>query len=80
MLRLPAALAGLVALALLLPAAAGAAGSSGSPRAVDEAQAERIASRVPKLAEVHRENPDSYFSAVRKPGQRWEVSLWDPGE
>ena len=82
MLRLPAALAGLVALALLVPAGAQAAGEGGSgpQRAVDETQAEKIASRVPKLAEIHRENPDSYFSAIRKPGQRWEVSLWDPGE
>lgn len=78
MLRLSAAIACSAAL-LAVPAAAGAAGGA-QQRPVTAQQAERIASKVPKLAEIHREKPDSYFSAVRKPGQRWEVSLWEPGK
>ena len=77
MLRLSAAV--FCALALMAaPSAAGAASSGKEPVSAD--QAERIAAKVPELAEIHREKPDSYFSAVRKPGKRWEVSLWDPGK
>ena len=76
MLRLAAAAACALAL-LAVPASAGAA--SAPQRPVSGPQAERLAAAVPRLAEEKRANRGSYFSAVRKPGQRWEVSLWTRG-
>ncbi|MBU6337330.1 MAG: hypothetical protein KGR19_05855, partial [Acidobacteria bacterium] len=77
MLRLPAALAAVAVGACLAPAAA--LGAPAEPAPVDGARAEKVAAAVPKVAEIKREDPDATFSAKRKPGGRWEVSMWSSG-